>query len=41
MACVRRGLHVLVTKPVVMTLEHHRLLHEVRLYLLFVASALL
>ena len=27
MACVQRGLHVLVTKPVVMTLEHHRALH--------------
>lgn len=27
LACVERGLHVLVTKPVVMTLEHHRLLH--------------
>jgi D-galacturonate reductase len=28
LACVRRGLHVMVTKPIVMTLEHHRILHE-------------
>lgn len=28
MAAVERGLHVLVTKPAVMTLAHHRLLHE-------------
>jgi hypothetical protein len=27
MACVAKGLHVLVTKPAVMTLEHHNLLH--------------
>jgi D-galacturonate reductase len=28
MAAVERGLHVLLTKPAVMTLEHHRLLHQ-------------
>jgi D-galacturonate reductase len=28
LACVQRGLHVLVTKPIVMNLNHHRLLHE-------------
>lgn len=28
MAAVERGLHVLVTKPAVMTLEHHKLLHK-------------
>ena len=28
MAAVERGLHVLVTKPAVMTLEHHTQLHE-------------
>mmetsp|Transcript_4220 Transcript_4220/g.6727 ORF Transcript_4220/g.6727 Transcript_4220/m.6727 type:complete len:477 (-) Transcript_4220:167-1597(-) len=28
MAAVERGIHVLVTKPAVKTLEHHRLLHE-------------
>jgi D-galacturonate reductase len=31
MAAVERGLHVLVTKPCVMTLEHHQLLHEAAL----------
>lgn len=28
LAAVERGLHVLVTKPAVKTLEHHRILHE-------------
>lgn len=28
LACIQHGLHVIVTKPIVMTLEHHRLLHE-------------
>ena len=28
LACIRKGLHVMVTKPVVKTLEHHRILHE-------------
>lgn len=26
--CIKAGLHVLVTKPIVKTLEHHRILHE-------------
>jgi D-galacturonate reductase len=28
LACIERGLHVMVTKPIVKTLEQHRLLHE-------------
>lgn len=28
LACIERGLHVLITKPVVMNLEHHRLLAQ-------------
>ena len=28
MACIQKGLHVMVTKPVVMTLEHHAALHK-------------
>lgn len=28
LAAIERGLHVLVTKPVVQTLEHHKILHE-------------
>jgi D-galacturonate reductase len=28
LACVERGLHVLVTKPIVKTLEHHKRLHD-------------
>lgn len=28
LACIQRGLHVLITKPTVMTLEQHRQLHE-------------
>jgi D-galacturonate reductase len=28
MACIERGLHVMVTKPAVMTLEHHAALHK-------------
>lgn len=28
LAAIERGLHVLVTKPAVKTLEHHRILHE-------------
>jgi D-galacturonate reductase len=31
LACVKAGLHVLVTKPVVKTLEEHRMLHEAAL----------
>ncbi|GKY94202.1 hypothetical protein MPSEU_000386200 [Mayamaea pseudoterrestris] len=28
MACIRAGIHVLVTKPIVQTLQHHQLLQE-------------
>lgn len=28
LACIRRGLHVMITKPAVKTLEHHKILHE-------------
>jgi D-galacturonate reductase len=28
LSCIEHGLHVLITKPVTQTLEHHRLLHE-------------
>lgn len=28
MACIEKGLHVMVTKPAVMTLEHHAALHK-------------
>ena len=31
LAAIERGLHVLVTKPAVKTLEHHRILHEAAL----------
>ena len=28
LACIRKGLHVMVTKPIVMTLQHHQILHS-------------